>query len=166
MLLSSLCGQFSALTSICCASLDQLHLILHNIDVSRTQQAPLITQKPGFSSFFQLPKLSCHDVEAIKIAFVSRKTIPNSHDIDKKACLLAIYDFIIAEEGIPFDHLVVQESPFILISPMRYVRAAQLTFDRECRFTWSGWNLSCWTGRDVILPEPSYITVGSISWTW
>ena len=104
-------------------------------------------------------------MEAIKTALVSHGTIPDGHHIDKKACLRAIYDYIVARDRMPFDSLAVQEGPLILISPMRYVRAARLTFDPECRFKWSGWSLSCQTELRIKLPDPSYITDGNISWT-
>lgn len=135
-------------------------MIFHNIDIF-AQEAPLITDLL-LSATCLIPKLSFHDMETIKTALISHGTIPDGHHIDKKACLLAIYHFIAARKVWAYSPVAL-ESPFILISPMRCVRAARLTFNRECRFIWSGW--------DVLSPiEPgipmSRITVENISWTW
>ncbi|KAF8333691.1 hypothetical protein F5887DRAFT_1259629 [Amanita rubescens] len=124
-------------------------------------EAPRVTRRPGFYTGYSIPKLSLCDVKTIKTALVTRRTIPDHHLVDKKACLLAIYDYIVMVNKC-FYSPVIQETPFILISPTRHLRAARLTFNRECRFTWKGWRFSFPIGPNI---EKSHTTVENTSWT-
>ena len=126
-----------------------------------TQEAPRVTRRPGFYTGYSIPKLSLDDVKTIKTALVTRRTIPDDHLIDKKASLLAIYDYIVMVNKCSYSP-VIQENPFILISPTKHLRAARLTFNRECRFTWKGWRCSFPIGPNI---EKSHVTVENTSWT-
>lgn len=113
---------------------------------------------PAFYSFFPFPKLSFPDMEVIKNTLASNGIIPDSHQIDRKACLLAFYDFLVS--GInTYD--VHAQSP-ILISPMRRMKAARLMFNPKYScFEWSGW-VPDEDGPDL---DMSRVTVDDNSWT-
>lgn len=104
-----------------------------------------------------IPQLSMHDIKIIKDALLPNGTIPGGCSIDK-ACLLAIYDYII--EGSYFPSFRFKTTT-VLVSQMRCARAARLIFEGEYRFTWNGWVVK----HDEPDNEVSRITVESISWT-
>ena len=101
-----------------------------------TQESP-INSRRFCATGYLFPRLSLYDIEAITNALLSHGMIPEDHWTDKKACLLAIYDFAIivrSRAGLYFP-----KNPTILISPMRRAKAARLTFDCEYLFEWVEW---------------------------
>ncbi len=64
-------------------------------------------------------------------------TISDDYPIDKKSFLFDIYRDVIALQD--YGRLT---GSIILVSQMRHVKAARITFDREYCFKWNGWKLS------------------------
>ena len=91
-----------------------------------------------FGTWMSVPKLSLHEMEAIEFA-LSHGTLHDAHQIDKKRCLLAMYEEI--STCLRSCPLLSDSQDVIMISPMRRAGAARLTFDQcEHHFEWMRWN--------------------------
>ena len=121
-----------------------------------SQESP-IKSNDGFTTVFN-PCFSSYEMEAIENGLY-HGTVPNSYQIDRKACLLSIYYYMSYPSRIT---PLAPTTTVILISPTRLARAARLTFDREYRFTWEGWHVKT-NGVDVTM---SHVTIENNSWTW
>ena len=103
--------------------------------------------------------LSSREMEAIEFA-LSHGTLHDAYQIDKKACLLAMYDTI------SFLHPYVTfpaSQDVIIVSPMRRA-GAPLTFD-QCshHFEWTRWDVCDKDGPSIQM-VPS-IAIGNQFWT-
>lgn len=87
---------------------------------------------------FTPPRLSLYEIEALENGLF-HGIIPDNYQIDAK-CLLKMYD-VLMEDAPPVSTARRARIP-ILISPMRYARAARLTVNSECSFQWRGWHIA------------------------
>lgn len=148
--------------SIVRSSINQL--IFHNRGFF-TQESPIKScLLPETRLLF--PIHSLYDIEAIKDALLSDGIVPEDRWTDKKACLLAIYDFSIecwtldpSLKGAAPAHL---KDSAMLISPMRRAKAARLTFDCKYSFEWVEWSTDKQESVDI---EMSHVTIKNDSWT-
>jgi hypothetical protein len=105
--------------------------------------------------------LSSHQMEAIEFA-LSHGTLHDACQIDKKACLFALYDMI--SKFLPPYSTFPPSQDVIMVSPMRSAGAARLTFDQcEYHFEGTGWNICSEDGLSVEME--SSITIGNKLWT-
>lgn len=113
------------------------------------------------ATWMPVPKLSLHEMEAIEFA-LSHGTLHDAHQIDKKRCLLAMYEEI--SKCLRSYPLLSDSQDVIMISPMKHAGAARLTFDQcDHRFEWTGWNI--WDKDARSFEMESSITVGNKFWT-
>ena len=103
-------------------------------------------------------------METIEFA-LSHGTLHDPYQINKKACLLAMYDTI-SKWSHPYSPYSTFSAPqdVIMVSPMRGAGAARLTFGQcEHQFEWTGWNICDEDGPNIEIE--SSIAIGNILWT-
>ena len=107
------------------------------------------------------PKLSLYEMEALENGFL-HGTIPDNYQIDRKSCLLQMYEQLLTTCAPPIYGTARRARIPILISPMRYAGAARLTVDSGCSFQWMGWRIV----QDIPdIEMVSHVDVWNTCWT-